>query len=484
MTENDLTVCELFAGVGGFHLGLSRSGWKVVWADQWEPGKKQQWAFECYKKHFDDGTTRCVNEDIGKVSTEDVPPIDLLVGGFPCQDYSVATTNAHGIEGKKGVLWWHIERILKDNIGRGTPVPYVLLENVDRLVKSPAKQRGRDFGIILSCLNNMGYVVEWRVINAAEYGYPQKRRRTFIFATLVKDVVDELYTSRSDVKVMTKDGFFAKEFPVTMIKEQKGSSICLWSDLVQMTKDFKFGFENAGYMKDGRIFTIKVGPSFKGKKGTLGSVLDKDVDARYLIPAEWIGDETDRGTEGFRSTWRYCKGAKNEARVHRNGHQYRYNEGGIPFPDKLDEPSRTMLTSEGNRRPNRIGHIVPVDPERNLYRILTPIEAERLNGFDDDWTEGMPEKWRYFCMGNALVVGVIEQMGRRLMDLVDEIGEKGTDGSALRETKGSIIGPLDECDLENGLSERPLAYTPTPTQKKSSRSAKKNPSRGKTEDRK
>ncbi|MCX6650288.1 MAG: DNA (cytosine-5-)-methyltransferase [Methanomassiliicoccales archaeon] len=447
------TVIELFAGVGGFHLGLSRSGWNVVWADQWEPGKKEQWAFRCYEGHFNSSGTQCVNEDISKVDTSEMPPAKLLVGGFPCQDYSVATSNAHGIEGKKGVLWWHIERLLRDNIDRGTAIPYVLLENVDRLVKSPSKQRGRDFGIILSCLNNLGYVAEWRVINAADYGYPQKRRRTFIFATLANGTVDRLYSSRSDVKVLTKDGFFAKEFPSAPVKGQNGSSICLLADLVMMTKQFEFNFENAGFMKDGRVFTLKVNTTHvrdkKSGKGTLGSILEKDVDEKYLIPPEWIGDEANRGNEGFRNTWRYCKGAKNEARVHRNGHAYRYNEGGIPFPDKLDEPSRTMLTIEGNRRPNRICHIIPVDPEKNLYRVLTPVETERLNGFDDNWTEGMPEKWRYFCMGNALVVGVIEQMGRRLMELAKE-ADKNTSGSpANRKKGGTIIGPLDICDGSN-----------------------------------
>ncbi len=447
------TVIELFAGVGGFHLGLSKSGWNVVWADQWEPGKKEQWAFRCYERHFKDSGTRCINDDISKVDSSDIPTVTLLVGGFPCQDYSVATTNAHGIEGKKGVLWWHIERILKDKINQGTPIPYVLLENVDRLVKSPARQRGRDFGIILSCLNNLGYVAEWRVINAADYGYPQKRRRTFIFATLANDTVEKLYSSASDVKIVTKNGFFAKEFPSSPSKEHKGTSVCLWPDLVRMTHQFTFNFENAGYMKDGRIFTIKVSPAVNEikslKKGTLGSVLEKEVDERYMIPPDWIGNEADRGTDDFVKTWRYCKGAKNEARTHRNGHQYRYNEGGIPFPDKLDEPSRTMLTSEGNRRPNRISHIVPVDPSRNLYRVLTPIETERLNGFEDDWTEGMPEKWRYFCMGNALVVGVIEQMGRRLMDLANEADQQGARKVSYRKLGGSIIGPLDRCDYNS-----------------------------------
>lgn len=445
MSDEELSVCELFAGVGGFHLALKRSGWKIRWANQWEPGKKQQWAFECYRKHFDDGTIKIVNEDIGKVGPEKIPTVTLLVGGFPCQDYSVATTNARGIEGKKGVLWWHIERILRDKIDRGTPIPFVLLENVDRLVKSPAKQRGRDFGIILSCLNNLGYVVEWRVINASDYGYPQKRRRTFIFATMVEGAVKKFYSSNSDVKILTKDGFFAREFPVAVGKGQKGSSICLIPDLVRMTNDFHFMFENAGFMRDGRVFSIKVSPKYKGVRGTLGSVLEDQVDDKYMIPSEWIGDEADRGTECFKKTWRYCKGAKNEARVHRNGHAYRYNEGGIPFPDRLDEPSRTMLTSEGNKRPNRISHLIPVDTQRNIYRILTPIEAERLNGFEDNWTNGMPEKWRYFCMGNALVVGLVEQMGRRLIEEIRSINAVEISSMGLRMERGVVKGPLDAC---------------------------------------
>jgi DNA (cytosine-5)-methyltransferase 1 len=226
------TVVELFAGVGGFHLGLSKSGWSVVWSNQWEPGKKDQWAFQCYCRHFEHTGTICINEDISQVETKDIPPAILLVGGFPCQDYSVATSNAHGIEGKKGVLWWHIERILRDNISRGTPFPFVLLENVDRLLKSPAKQKGRDFGIILSCLNSLGYVVEWRMINASDYGYPQKRRRTFIFATIADEVVKKLYT-KADKKVITKYGFFAPEFSCKSVGRSDGESICLWPVLVR-----------------------------------------------------------------------------------------------------------------------------------------------------------------------------------------------------------------------------------------------------------
>ena len=103
-----------------------------------------------------------------------------------------------------------------------------MLENVDRLLKSPAKQRGRDFGIILACFRDQGYTVEWRVINAADYGYQQRRRRTFIFAyrddtkycSTIQEKVDYMRTSEvenrriSMGKLLLEDGFFAKTFPV------------------------------------------------------------------------------------------------------------------------------------------------------------------------------------------------------------------------------------------------------------------------------
>ena len=115
------TVCELFAGVGGFRLGLDRlnSGWQTVWFSQWEPGKKSQWAHDCYVAHFGDsedlnGNIENTGKDIGIVDKNIIPDHNVLVGGFPCQDYSVAHTlaSSKGIEGKKGVLWWQIRDTL------------------------------------------------------------------------------------------------------------------------------------------------------------------------------------------------------------------------------------------------------------------------------------------------------------------------------------------------------------------------------------
>ena len=188
-----IKVVELFAGVGGFRIGLEgkptstagkpkskkKSAYEIVWSNQWEPSTKRQHASMVYESQW--GTDHHSNEDIATVDIKEVPNHDLLVGGFPCQDYSVATTlkNSKGLIGKKGVLWWQIHPILST---KKRPPKYLFLENVDRLLKSPSKQRGRDFAIMLSSLNELGYAVEWRVINAAEYGMPQRRRRVFFLA--------------------------------------------------------------------------------------------------------------------------------------------------------------------------------------------------------------------------------------------------------------------------------------------------------------
>ena len=399
------TMCELFAGVGGFRLGLDRlnSGWETTWFSQWEPGAKTQWAHDCYVQHYGDSPD--VNgeyhtgEDIGTMVKENIPDHTLLVGGFPCQDYSVAHTlsSSKGIEGKKGVLWWQI----RDTI-IAKRAPFCIFENVDRLLKSPASQRGRDFGIILACLNDLGYAVEWRVINAATYGAAQRRRRTFIFA-YKNDTV--YYSNMKDVReleMINTEGFFAKAFPIVPVEATRTCD--LPNDIIDVSDSFKFDFGNAGYMKDGVIYTASV-TEIEEKPVVLGSILQSNVDESFYITTEKM------------SKWTYMKGAKKIPRKSADGHEYVFSEGPIAFPDPWDRPGRTMLTSEGTL--NRSTHIVS-DPGTGRLRILTPIEAERLQGFDDDWTNsGMPQRMRFFCMGNALVVPMITRMGR-VLDLIIE----------------------------------------------------------------
>ncbi|NFO28711.1 DNA (cytosine-5-)-methyltransferase [Clostridium botulinum] len=403
------TICELFAGVGGFRVGFEKSSpdWKTVWANQWEPSKKVQHAFECYRSHFETsgGINEFSNIDISQVPEEHIPEHTLLVGGFPCQDYSVASTGAKGIQGKKGVLWWEIERILKSK-----RPPFMILENVDRLLKSPSKQRGRDFGIIINCLANLGYSVEWRVINAAEYGFQQRRRRTFIFAVHNTTNYYEELNKQSVYEELQCSGFFSSTFNIETFEEQHINSIDIKEkydlDTLEISNNFTFEFKNSGIYKNGVIYTIQTTPSniLTENQLTLRDILEEHVDEKYIL------------SEDDLEKWTYLKGPKAIERTSKDGHKYTFREGGIAFPDSIDKPARTMLTSEASK--NRSTHVVS-DIETGRLRILTPLECERINGFPDNWTNtGMTQSFRYFCMGNALVVNLIEHMGRKLHQIV------------------------------------------------------------------
>lgn len=423
------TVCELFAGVGGFRVGLNgnddNNGWNFVWANQWEPGKKSQHAFDCYSHHFGVSNNH-VNKDIAQVDTKEIPNHNLLVGGFPCQDYSVARTKAQGIQGHKGVLWWEINRIVKDK-----RPPFILLENVDRLLKSPAKQRGRDFGIILFTLWKLGYAIEWRVINAADYGFAQKRRRTFIFAFHREtNYFNKLSKSNNLDKWILDTGFFQTVFPANHLKDNSSVDLNSFKDVVDMSDNFKFDFKNSGVLLDGTITTMELKPQ-EFKPITLKQIrLSEEVDEKYFIHSDV------KKLEKFK----YLKGPKKVLRKDKNGYEYFYSEGGMKFPDDLNSPGRTMLTSEGSV--NRSTHIIE-DYVTEKYRILTPIECERLNGFPDNWTNtGMPESFRYFCMGNALVVGLIEKMGQeldRIFNNEKDISIKSDDEAAVTSEQISFV---------------------------------------------
>src|SRR3989344_5930041 len=417
-----LKVAELFAGVGGFRLGLDRASEKedgrtgyrfeTIWSNQWEPATKRQHASEVYVARF--GADGHSNDDIAKVTTGDIPDHHVLVGGFPCQDYSVARTlsQAAGLQGKKGVLWWQIHRILHEKGRDGAP--YIFLENVDRLLKSPASARGRDFAIMLSSLASLGYVVEWRVINAADYGKPQRRRRTFILA--YKHGTDIANASRSAAPLdwITKEGVFVQRLSVQN-KISGYNEYPVGDDPVRITRDFEqlfpddIDFGNSGLMVDGRVTTARVTPDYDGPIETLGDILLPE----HKIPEEYF-------VNGSLKEWKYLKGAKSEPRTGSNGFTFTYKEGPMAFPDPLDRPSRTIITGEGGPTPSRFKHIIKTRSGR--YRRLTPVELELLCQFPANHTklEGISDVKRAFFMGNALVVGIVEEIARALLQSIKQ----------------------------------------------------------------
>lgn len=398
--QKKLKVMELFAGVGGFRLGLERANnniFQVTWANQWEPARKSQHAFECYTQNFNSGTHN--NEDINQIPDQvfqNVAP-DLVVGGFPCQDYSVARSlsGERGIQGKKGVLFWEIERVL-----RNTHPKYVLLENVDRLLKSPSNQRGRDFAVMLATFDMLDYNLEWRVINAADYGHAQRRKRVFIFAYKKDISFDEEQRKFNMNDILFKKGFFADPFPIKHEPYLNRMSRVeeLPTDRVDITSNYSFNFHTSGLMRDGKFLTAHTIP-----------ITEEATPLRDILIEENEVEDVYYLNEEDEEKFKYLRGAKKINRTSATGHQYTFSEGGMSPTDSLDLPGRTMLTSEGTK--NRSTHIIEVNGKK---RYLTPIECERLNEFNDNWTQGMTNRMRYFCMGNALVVGLVEKIGKRI----------------------------------------------------------------------
>lgn len=415
--DSEITVAELFAGVGGFRLGLEgykdkKKEWnlpkagpfRTIWANQWEPGtNKRQFAARCYMQRFGDGSV--VNEDINavldmyEVGKIEIPAVDMVVGGFPCQDYSVARplSQAAGIEGKKGVLWWDIYRFLKIQLAKSEKnVKYCLFENVDRLLKSPAKQRGRDFAIILSCMLSLGYSVEWRVVNSAEYGFPQRRKRIYVYAERNVD-----WNARNRLL----HGVMSQAFPMNNPNEIR--SVEIPDNPYEATKSFNLGgkstpFCEAGVMVGHEALTCTVSAAYDGALSSLGSVLvsEEEVPPEYFVPKSQI------------ERWKYLKGSKSEERTNKlTGFTYHYSEGAMSFPDSIDCPSRTILTGEGGTSPSRFKHVVACSYGSGLRR-LVPDELDQLQGFPKGWTDtGMTNGQRAFCMGNALVVGIPYRIG-------------------------------------------------------------------------
>jgi DNA (cytosine-5)-methyltransferase 1 len=481
MEGDTIEVAELFAGVGGFRLGLEGDGYKFVFSNQWEPGEVKQWASKIYEERF--GSDGHSNDNIHDFTfpidgIANIPDHDLLVGGFPCQDYSVARTISGelGIKGEKGKLWVDIARIIRHKRPRPK---VVLLENVPRLLNSPANARGLNFAIILNDLIRMGYNVEWRVINAADYGMPQQRSRVFILAYRTPGSGGDprringpkhfgcRRPSRGIAsKWLFEEGPFAEAFPVNGELGKK-PEIVPPLDHPFSSKSSPFG--NSGYawkkqMKDGEkhlrvnvFWSTKVKADYDGERQTLGDVLVDKHDPSYELDngnglldryaymkgeqKEWRIRKKDadkaRGiegdlwelyqkcTRGYRTDWwvesredpRYLEGLG-------QGLIYDYTAGAMAYPDSKKKASRTVVTAEIGKSVSRMRHVI--EYEEGKFRGLMPLELERLNMFPDNWTEyeGISDSRRGFLMGNALVVGVVERLAGPLAELIRDRSEQ------------------------------------------------------------
>lgn len=431
-----MKIFSMFDGVGGFTIGFNNSDsefFQTTYSNQYEPSKKSQDAYEVGVYRFPE--MEHIPTDVALIPNEKFEEmrdngVNMIVGGFPCQDYSVARSkkNELGIEGKKGVLFWEIIRateIIKPE--------YLVLENVDRLLKAPSSQRGRDFAVMLASFNELGYSVEWRVINAAEYGRAQRRRRVFFFVyrndTKWAKRIDSQFENTSSENLLGirdfeqyrnyifNDGLFARQFPVKGVEVKDRTKFNqLARDIKEVSDEFNDGkFWNTGVMRHGYYYSADTEPLGNESPITLREIIvpESEVPEKYYIEGEKL------------AKFEYLRGPKRIERTSLEGHSYIYSEGGMSPTDDLNLPGRTMLTSEGTV--NRSTHLLKIN---GRYRLITPIEAERLQDFPDDWTKykqletgevvEVGERMRMFFMGNALVTGIVKRIGDELKEIVLE----------------------------------------------------------------
>lgn len=433
-----IRVLELFAGVGGFHLGLEQvneqrkfqglsAAFEVVWANQWEPTSKVQHAAQVYKARWGlapiDHDLFAVLKDDDELARLDSLAPDMLVGGFPCQDYSVAKplSQSHGLAGAKGALWWGIHRLLEIRQQSGQPIQTVMLENVDRLLSSPSKCKGRDFATILASLQALGYAVAWQVVNAADYGCAQRRRRVFIVA--VHQFSTQFQSWQQGVDTAPLDWLIGASpmstaYPVKPAGQLK--HFLLPENTAGAEEEFftenprKTPFLKSGVCIAAKVWTMDVCADFgwmqtlltdSSVPQTLGQVMAEttDISEKFFIAEEDL------------PKWRYLKGSKSEPRVTKGGHAYQFSEGALSFPEPLDKPSRTILTSEVGASASRTRHIVQHTDGR--LRRLTPEETEALMGFPRGFTAlpGISDTRRGFLMGNALVPALVARLGHAIL---------------------------------------------------------------------
>ena len=401
----DKTICELFAGVGGFSQGFYalHTEWNVVWYSEFDTLAHRCYALHNGLRKDKTGDKFKTFVDINDITKANIPEHTLLAFGAPCQDFSVLATTkaAKGLNGKNGGLWWQALDVIK-----AKRPPFILMENVARIILSPNKDHaGADFAVIITSLAKLGYTIEWRKVCAADYGAATRRTSAYIFAYRNDTNYAWEQSALVPEDILLSKGMMAQAFPVKRLKSTKTLSFPLDAVKEFYRDAFNFRFDDAGIIRGFKATVATVIPD------TIPAIPLKDILQRD-VPDEYLLTDDQRG-----SMDKLKKKTDKDPRENEDGQKYTYSEGAIPFPDDLDKPARTIVTSEGNV--SRCSHVV-LDPQKNKLRWLTPEETERIMGFEEGWTADMSERNRYKCMGNAVVVPMITRMAAVIDNIVSQ----------------------------------------------------------------
>ena len=381
---------SLFAGVGGFDLALERNNIDVVASVEIDKHARSILAKQFPKSN--------ILEDVKNVTGKQLFEYGfnsdgIIVGGFPCQDLSVAGKR-RGLAGERSGLFWEIHRILDE-----TKAKWFILENVPGLLSSSG---GRDLGIILGSLAELGYGIAYRIFDAQHFGVPQRRRRIFIVGCLGDD-------GRTPAQILAiTEG--RSRYLEAGGKSRKGSSPTSAKSIA---------------LSSGKDVTNCLPASLYHH----GTVVNQDVDSGHLVLFDAQENNETRSDDAF-----LFQATRNESvRIFekyspslavagwlRSLHVFSMHGAMIGRNDNAgpngsgflseDEPSYTLTSSSQARH-----GVVTVDESTSMVRRLTPVECERLQGFPDDWTAGQTDGHRYKQMGNAVAVPVVEWIVKRLV---------------------------------------------------------------------
>lgn len=419
-----MKVASLFAGIGGFDLALTKLGHEIVYVNEWD-----KYSAQTYEKNFLAGTnvsevgggeetqesehesgkglhtlpnettvyqngsnnehtnwsinqrqfTRVDTRDITTVPTSDIPDHELLVGGFPCQAFSVAGKRG-GFNDTRGTLFFEVARILRDKRPR-----YFILENVKGLLSHDS---GKTFQTILGVLSDLGYDVEWQVLNSKNFGVPQNRERVYFVGYLGGKPTRKIFPIEGANST-------ALEYVGGIVSEANKKWL---EDGKNFSRNFPQG--QRVYKTSGIASTIAANAGGLGGKTGLyqtQSFIDLSYKQSKLTDqARTLQARYYKGVGGF--------GAQNS---------------GVAIP--VLTPDRVDKRQEGRRFKDdgEPAFTLTGQDKHGIYdgmriRKLTPLECERLQGFPDNWTAGVSDTQRYKQLGNAVTVNVVYEVAKRL----------------------------------------------------------------------
>jgi DNA (cytosine-5)-methyltransferase 1 len=418
-----LTVGSTFTGVGGADLGLEWAGFRIAWQCELDPWKRSILAAHWPEVPiYDDiqtldiqaGSKRSVTRrtigDAHRIAHTEAVPVDVLVGGFPCQDLSVAGKRK-GFDGERSILAFQFLRVAESMSPR-----WLILENVPGLLSS---NRGRDFARLVDEVVACGYGVCWRVLDAQYFGVPQRRRRIFLVARRADAVINSRFASRLALRALLESG--------------SGDLTPGWPP----RQDTPAGVRG-GAASGGRIFNATAQFGAWVEDDTAGTLSQRDYKSSNHLLADPIAFGHTQGidiqpSETKIPTLRAGDGGgavafRKSARVRSDDTPETWVDDGIAntlnsFDVGDSRTTRAVIDTGGVRMDAESAGGGQLVPEKTQIRRLTPVECERLMGWPDGWTapEGVKalDSKRYAACGDGIVSWVAYWIGQRIR-MIDE----------------------------------------------------------------